>query len=94
MSESIIRFIIMSVCKLVRLVAHGIIVPSHSSFLFHAVARWSMYDALSLHHVLTFAHCCLGLAILRNCNVVISTYINELITIDCHNLSFLSAGLF
>ena len=53
----IVRFIMVSVHKLVRirerLVAHGIITLNCSSFSFHAVAHWSMNDALSLHHVLT-----------------------------------------
>ena len=55
--KSIARFITVSVHKLVRirerLVARGIITPNRSSFSFHAVARWSMNDAFSLHHVLT-----------------------------------------
>ena len=57
LSESFAQFIMVSVHKLVRiperLVARGIITPSRSSFSFHAVACWSMNDALSLHHVLT-----------------------------------------
>ena len=56
-SVSIVRFIMVSVHKPVRirerLVARGIITPNRSSFSFHAVARWSVYDALILHHVLT-----------------------------------------
>ena len=56
-SVSIARFIMMSVHKLARirerLVAPGIITPNRSSFSFYAVARWSMNDAFSLHHVLT-----------------------------------------
>ena len=56
MSESIVRFIMVSVHNLVRiperLVARGIIAPNLSSFSFHAVARWSMNDALSLQQVL------------------------------------------
>ena len=51
------RFIMVSVHKPVRirerLVARGIITSNRSSFLFHAVARLSMNDAFSLHHVLT-----------------------------------------
>ena len=57
MSVSIARFIMVSVHMLVRirerLIAHSIILPNHSSFLFHAVTHWSMNDAFSLHHVLT-----------------------------------------
>ena len=56
-SVSIARFFMVSVHKLVkireRLIARGIITPDRSSFSFHAVARWSMNDAFSLHHVLT-----------------------------------------
>ena len=56
-SVSIARFIMVSVHKLVRIrerfVAHGIITPNRSSFSFHAVAHWSMNDAVSLHRVLT-----------------------------------------
>ena len=57
-SVSIARFIMVSVHKLVRirgrLVARGIITCNHrSSFSFHAVARWSINNAFSLHHVLT-----------------------------------------
>ena len=56
-SVSIAGFIMVSVHKLVRirerLVARGIITTNHSSFSFHVVARWSMNDAFSLHHVLT-----------------------------------------
>ena len=56
-SVSIARFIMVSVHKPVRirerLVALGIITPNPSSFSFHAVARWSMNAAFSLHHVLT-----------------------------------------
>ena len=56
-SVSIARFIMVSVHKLVRirerLVARGIVTPNCSSFSFHAVARWSINDAFSLHHVLT-----------------------------------------
>ena len=56
-SVSISRFIMVSVHKLLRiretLVACGIITHNRSSFSFHAVARWSMNDAFSLHHVLT-----------------------------------------
>ena len=57
MSVSIARFIMVLVHKLVRirerLAASGIITPNPSSFSFHAVARWSMNDTFSLHHVLT-----------------------------------------
>ena len=57
MSKFIVRFIMVSVHKLVRirerLVTHGIISPNCSSLSFHAVTHWSMIDALSLHHVLT-----------------------------------------
>ena len=56
-SVSIARFVMVSVHKLVRirerLIARGIITPNRSSFSFHAVARWSMNGAFSLHHVLT-----------------------------------------
>ena len=57
-SVSIARFITLSVQKLVRilerLVALGIITPNRSSFSFqNTVARWSMNDTFSLHHVLT-----------------------------------------
>ena len=48
MRESVIRFIMVSAHKLVRIrdrpVACGIIAPNRSSFLFHAVALWSMND--------------------------------------------------
>ena len=57
-SVFIALFIMVSVHKLVRvrerLVARGIITPNRSSFSFHAVARWSMNDVFSLHHVLTW----------------------------------------
>ena len=57
MSESIVRYIMVSIHKRVRIrekpPARGIIAPNRSSFSFHAVARWSMNDALSLHTVLT-----------------------------------------
>ena len=47
-SVSIARFIMVSVHKLVRicekLMARGIITPNRSSFTFHAVACWSMYE--------------------------------------------------
>ena len=56
-SVSIARFIMVLVHKLFRirerLVSHGIIAPNRSSFSFHAVARWLMNGAFSLHHVLT-----------------------------------------
>ena len=50
-SVSIVRFIMVSVHKLVRIrerLVVGIITPNRSSFSFHAVARWSMNDAFSL----------------------------------------------
>ena len=58
MSESIARFIMVSVHMLVRIrerlvIARGIITPNHSFFSFHAAARWSMNNALSSHHMLT-----------------------------------------
>ena len=36
-----------------RLDARGIITPNRYPFSFHAVARWSMNDAFSLHHDLS-----------------------------------------
>ena len=57
MSESIARSIMVSVHKLVRicekLIARSIITRNRFFFSFHAVARWSMKDALSLHYMLT-----------------------------------------
>ena len=81
-SVSIARFIMGSVHELVRirerLIACGIITPNRFSFLFHAVARWSMNDAFF------FASCAdLGIDIFTsmfyltirqtNCNTVDST---------------------
>ena len=65
-SVSIAQFIIVSVHKLVRICERLVVITLNpSSFSFHAVARWSMNYAFSLHHVLTsaltFSHhrCCI-----------------------------------
>ena len=56
-SASIVRFIMCQFTRLSGFVRDSLLVassfPNCSSFSFHAVARGSMNDALSLHHVLT-----------------------------------------
>ena len=56
-SDTVRRFISVSVHKLYkirdRLVTRGTIRPGGSTACFSALARWSMNDNLSIHHILT-----------------------------------------
>ena len=55
--DTVRRFISVSVHKLYkirdRLVTRGTIRPGGSSVCFSALARWSMDDNMSIHHILT-----------------------------------------
>ena len=56
-ANTVRRFILVSVHKLYkirdRLITRGTIRPGGSSARFSALARWSMDDNMSIHHILT-----------------------------------------